>query len=213
MTIICVMAADQGSGIIEYTTASSIESSINGEILPIYLTPDIAPQDKYQTNFDVQRKDWMSPRQSSKIQLAPDFFVPPHPISIVIVPYGLFMVFAAWLSPDLIPQTWPLGALAYYLGINYNGLVAFLSIGAGILHLIEPIWALYIAGTYGLNLTTSVLWAFSGLVFGIFGLWPLVFPEFFFSVKDQYCQYSPKSTALYSPCSLKFSSQKYKKTT
>ena len=87
-----------------------------------------------------------------------------------------------------------------------------LNTGAGILHLIEPIWALYIAGTYGLNLTTSVLWAFSGLIFGIFGLWPLVFPEFFFSVKDQYCQYSPKSTALYSPCSVKLSSQKYKKT-
>ena len=42
---------------------SKFQSSIHGEILPIYLTPDITPQDKYQTNFDVQRKDWMSPRQ------------------------------------------------------------------------------------------------------------------------------------------------------
>ena len=158
-------------------------------------------KNKYQTDFDA-KIDLMLPRLSSKVQLEADFFVPPNPLFVVAIPYGLFIVFAAWLSPELIPQTWPLGALAYYLGTNYNGLVAVISIIAGILHLIEPIWALYLAGTYGLNLSTSVMWAFSGLVYGIFGLWPLVFPDFFFQIKDQYCKYSP--------CSLKLSSQKYK---
>ena len=160
-------------------------------------------KEKYQTSFDA-KKDLMVRRRSSKFRLDADFFVPPHPLSMVAIPYGLFMVFAAWLSPEVIPQTWPLGALAYYLGTNYNGLVAFLSIIAGVLHLIEPIWALYLAGTYGLSLRTSVMWAFSGLVYGIFGLWPLVFPDFFFRIKDQYCKYSP--------CTLKLSSQKYKGT-
>ena len=107
---------------------SFFQSSIDSQILPIYLTPDFTNKNKYQTDFDA-KKDWMPASKESKVQLQPDYFVPPHPISIVTIPYGLFLVFAAWLDPELIPQDWPLGALAYYLGINYNGLVAFMSIG------------------------------------------------------------------------------------
>jgi len=202
------MASDQG-GIESFkngtlvSSTSSILDSIDKELLPIYLTPDFAPRDKYQTSFDV-RKDWnSSPRSGPKIQFPPDFYVPPHPIAVATIPYGLFLVFAAWLAPQLIPQTWPLGGLAYYLGINYNGLVAFLSIFAGIVHLLDPIWVLYLAGTYGLDLATGVLWAINAFGFGIFGIWPLVFPDFWDSVKNQYCEYSP--------CDLKFQSKKYKR--
>lgn len=117
------------------------------------------------------------------------FYVPPHPLLIIPIPYGLFLVFAAWLDTSLIPETWPLGALAVYLGKNYNGLIALLAIFAGIVHVLESFWALYLSAQNGFTRRTTILWWFNGLAYGIFGLWPLVFPDFFNEI--DYCSFSP----------------------
>ena len=74
------------------------------------------------------------------VQLKPNFYVPPHPLVVLTVPYGLFLVFTAWLAPDLLSDLIPLGGLAWYLGKNFNGLMAILSIFAGTLHILEPFW-------------------------------------------------------------------------
>ena len=42
----------------------------------------------------------------------------PNPIAVFLVPYGLYLVFYAWLSPSTIPSTIPLGTIAQYLGTN-----------------------------------------------------------------------------------------------
>ena len=46
-----------------------------------------------------------------------NFYVFPNPIAIFLVPYGLYLVFYAWLSPSTIPSTIPLGTIAQYLGM------------------------------------------------------------------------------------------------
>ena len=137
-----------------------------------------------------------------KVTLKPNFYVPPHPLVLLTVPYGLFLVFTAWLAPSLLSDLIPLGALARYLGFNFNGLMALLSLFAGTLHIVvEPLWALYLAGRYHLNPQTGLLWAGNAFVYGIFGLWPLVFPGYFEEIEDQYCSFSP--------CVVTFSSKKY----
>ena len=150
-----------------------------------------------QQDFPLHRAFDYNPQ----VTLKPNFYVPPHPLVILTVPYGLFLVFTAWLAPSLLSDLIPLGALARYLGLNFNGLMALLSLFAGTLHLLEPIWALYLAGKYGLNPKVSLLWAGNAFAFGIFGLWPLVFPEYFEDIEDQYCAFSP--------CLVTFSSKKY----
>ena len=45
-----------------------------------------------------------------------NFYVFPNPIAVFLVPYGLYLVFYAWLSPSTIPSTIPLGTIAQYLG-------------------------------------------------------------------------------------------------
>lgn len=122
---------------------------------------------------------------------SPTFFIPPHPLSIATIPYGLFLVFAAWLDTSLIPESLPLGALAIYLGNHYNGLIGLIAVVAGLIHVLESIAALYLSAINGFTLKTSLLWWLNGLFFGIFGLWPLVFNDFFEDVKDEYCAYSP----------------------
>ena len=53
---------------------------------------------------------------NKRTEIDANFYVFPNPIAIFLVPYGLYLVFYAWLSPSTIPSTIPLGTIAQYLG-------------------------------------------------------------------------------------------------
>lgn len=128
---------------------------------------------------------------SERLRLASDYYVPPHPLIALGVPYGLVLTFSAWLFPDNIPTFVPLGGLAKYLGLNFNLLMGVLSVFAAFTHVAEPIYALYLANSYGFTQTTTALWFLNGVGFGIFALWPLFFPDYFMRVQQDYCAVSP----------------------
>ena len=125
----------------------------------------------------------------SNVQLDEGYFVPAHPVSMVLVPYGLYLTFASYLCPSsCIPPILPLGPLATYLGTNFNFLMGSISAVAAALHVGEAIQAWYLSSViYRLNNLSIILWTLNVFFFGIFGFWPLAFPEFFYSVKDTYC--------------------------
>ena len=125
----------------------------------------------------------------SSIQLNDGFFVPAHVVSMILVPYGLYLTFASYLCPTTcLPSFLPLASLATTLGTTLNPLMGVVSAVAAGLHVAEAVKAYYLASSvYGLNSVTVLLWTLNVFLFGIFGFWPLAFPDFFYSVSDFYC--------------------------
>ena len=82
----------------------------------------------------------------SYIQLPDGYFVPAYPLSMVLVPYGLFLTFSSFLCPSTcVPSFLPLSSLASYLGTNYNFLMGSISAVAAALHVGEAIQAWYLS--------------------------------------------------------------------
>ena len=125
----------------------------------------------------------------SSIQLNEGFFVPAHPLWMILVPYGLYLTFASYLCPTTcLPSFLPLAPLATFLGTSFPLLMGTLSAVAGSLHIGEAVQAWHLArNVYSLNSVTVSLWTFNVFFFGIFGFWPLAFPDLFYSVRDVYC--------------------------
>ena len=126
----------------------------------------------------------------TSIQLREGFFVPAHPLWMILVPYGLYLTFASYLCPTTcLPSFLPLATLATFLGTSFPLLMGTLSAMIGILHIgVYPIQAWHLAtNVYSLNSVTVSLWIVNVFLFGIFGLWPLAFPDIFYLVRDTYC--------------------------
>ena len=89
-----------------------------------------------------------------------------------------------------------MGALSkrviHFLGENAHGLVAALSAFAAVSHIGEAMYAFYLAGKiYKLRPINVLLWTLNTFFFGIFGFWPLAFPDFYFSIEADYCHHFP----------------------
>jgi len=116
------------------------------------------------------------------------FYVVPHPIFWLTVPYGLLLCFASALFPTSIPDTIPLGSLARWLGLNYPDLMNKLSLGAAALHVaIEPFYALKLCIEKGIGLRDTILWYISTFIWGVFALWPLAFQDFYLANEATWC--------------------------
>ena len=126
----------------------------------------------------------------TSIQLREGFFVPAHPLWMILVPYGLYLTFASYLCPTTcLPSFLPLAPLVTLLGTSFPLLMGTLSAMIGILHIgVYPIQAWHLAtNVYSLNSVTVSLWIVNVFLFGIFGFWPLAFPDIFYSVRETYC--------------------------
>jgi len=125
----------------------------------------------------------------SEIALNPNFFVLAYPLWIVLVPYGLYLTFSSYLCPAAcLPSYLPLSGLATWLGTNLNFLMGVISAVAAALHVGEAIQAFYLSSVvYQLSPLYVFLWTANVFFFGIFGFWPLAFPDFFYSVSSTYC--------------------------
>ena len=103
--------------------------------------------------------------------------------------YHFIKRLAYWKMPQFFLFV---GSLAQDLGENYHGLMAALSAFAAIAHISETMYAFYVAGkVHKLRPIYVLLWSLNTFFFGIFGLWPLAFPEFYFSIEDDYCRNFP----------------------
>ena len=126
----------------------------------------------------------------TSIQLSEGFFVPAHPLWMILVPYIVYLTFASFLCPTTcLPSFLPLAPLATLLGTSFPLLMGTLSAMIGILHIgVYPIQAWHLAtNVYSLNSVTVSLWIVNVFLFGIFGFWPLAFPDIFYLVRDTYC--------------------------
>ena len=66
--------------------------------------------------------------------------------------------------------------------------MAALSAFSAVAHISEAMYAFYLAGkVYKLKTINVILWTLNAFCFGIFGLWPLAFPDFYFSIENEYC--------------------------
>ena len=118
---------------------------------------------------------------------APNFYVAPHPIIAILIPYGLLLSFSSALFSDNIPSFVPLGELAKYLGNEYPTLMQSLALFAASIHVAYPFYILKLAVQYELMLKQTSLWAFNGLFFGIFAIWPIIFYDFYLENETKYC--------------------------
>jgi len=127
--------------------------------------------------------------QLSTSQLSENFFVPAYPIWMVLVPYGLYLTFSSYFCPTTcLPTGLPLAPLATWLGTNLNFLMGIISAIAAALHVGEAVQAFYLSSVvYRLSSASVLLWTLNVFFFGIFGFWPLAFPDFFRSVEATYC--------------------------
>ena len=125
----------------------------------------------------------------TSIQLREGFFVPAHPLWMILVPYIVYLTLGSFLCPTTcLPSFLPLAPLATLLGTSFPLLMGTLSAVAGSLHIGEAIQAWHLArNVYSLNSIAVSLWTFNVLFFGIFGFWPLAFPDIFYSVRETYC--------------------------
>ena len=117
----------------------------------------------------------------------PDFFLPPHPVISLLIPYGLLLTFSSALYPDNIPSFVPLGDLAKYLGNEYPTLMQSLALFAATIHVAYPFYILKLSVQYELMLRETILWALNGFFFGIFAIWPLLFYDFYLENRTKYC--------------------------
>jgi len=108
---------------------------------------------------------------------------------MVLVPYGLYLTFSSFLCPTTcLPSFLPLSSLATFLGTSFNPLMGVISVIAATLHIGEAVLAWILASAYyHLNSLTVLLWTLNVFFFGIFGFWPLAFPQVFQDVKSTYC--------------------------
>ena len=116
-----------------------------------------------------------------------DFFVAPHPVIALLIPYGLLLTFSSALFPENIPSFVPLGDLAKYLGNEYPTLMQSLALFAATIHVAYPFYVLKLAVQYELMLKQTFLWSLNGLFFGSFAIWPLLFYDFYLANMNKYC--------------------------
>ena len=128
-----------------------------------------------------------------------DFYVPPNPILFLLVSYGMYLLFHAWISPSTIPYYIPFGSFAKNLGENHYSVITTLSIITLVIHKLEAFYSIYLTvKVYKLKFVYVVLWFLNSLFFGIFALWPLAFPKIYFKIRQRYfckiccCSYSCK---------------------
>jgi len=126
---------------------------------------------------------------TSDLNLDHGYFVPAHPLFQVLVPYGLYLTFASFICPEkCLPGFLPLAPLAIFLGTNFNLLMGIISAIAAALHVGEAVQAFFLASLqYNLNPLVVLLWTLNVFFFGIFGFWPLAFPQVFQDNKATYC--------------------------
>ena len=117
----------------------------------------------------------------------PDFFVPPHPLIALLIPYGLLLTFSSALFPDNIPPFIPLGELAKYLGNEYSSLMQFVALFAATVHVAYPFYIITLSLKYQFMFKQTLLWVVNGFFFGIFSIWPLIFYDFYLENKTTYC--------------------------
>ena len=117
----------------------------------------------------------------------PDFFVFPHPLIVLLIPYGLLLTFSSALFPDNIPSFVPFGELAKYLGHEYPSLMQFLSLFAATVHVAYPFYIIKLALEYQFMFKQTLLWVVNGFFFGIFSIWPLIFYDFYLENRTTYC--------------------------
>ena len=94
-------------------------------------------------------------------------------------------MFFAWLAPNSIPSSIPIGDFVKTFGKNNHDVVAGFSIFAIIAHSIEALYAIYLSrNRYKIKPYKVFLWFLNGLLFGIFALWPLIFPKMYFKIRN-----------------------------
>ena len=123
----------------------------------------------------------------SRASPPPHFFIPPHPIVAILIPYGLLLTFSAALFPQNIPTFVPLGELAKYLGETYPIMMQLLALFAAVVHVSYPFYIIKLSTEFKILPKQTFLWALNGLFFGIFAIWPLVFYDFFLENATTYC--------------------------
>ena len=124
------------------------------------------------------------------IDLNPGFFVPPHLVALVLVPYGLYLLFSSYLCPlTCLPSWLPLASMASFLGTQFKLAMGLIILVTMAWHAKDAVLAWHLANNiYHLSPPTVAVWILSVVFFGIFGYWPLAFPDIFFSVSDTYCK-------------------------
>ena len=118
-----------------------------------------------------------------------DFFIPAHPMIAALVLYGLHTTFSAALfSLNIpIPTFVPFREHARHLSKRNPTRYRLLALFAAVVHVSYPFYMIKLALEYQLLSKQIVLWAMNGLLFGIFGCWPLIFYDFFLEHMTTYC--------------------------
>ncbi|XP_071086135.1 transmembrane protein 254-like [Haliotis cracherodii] len=100
-----------------------------------------------------------------------DYFVFPHPVLVVAILFGLWLLGISTFSPDRIPLfLGPLGDFARHLGKNYPVVCLSLTVMTMVVHCLEAAYAEKLCIDKQLSMGASVKWTLQTLIFGFASL-------------------------------------------
>ncbi|XP_005109771.1 uncharacterized protein LOC101856219 isoform X1 [Aplysia californica] len=105
-----------------------------------------------------------------------DYFTLPHPFWMVMIPFGLWLLAMATVSPNKVPSfLGPFASLAVFMGTTYPNICLLLSVFAVLMHSLEAAFAGKLCHDRDFSAGATAKWTVSTFFFGgssLVRLWP-----------------------------------------
>ncbi|KAL8574214.1 hypothetical protein ACOMHN_066397 [Nucella lapillus] len=119
-----------------------------------------------------RRRQGVKPSMPRVASYTDNYFVFPHPVCMVVVPFGIFMMFTATFSPDSAVSffPWPVRDFVQYMGRSHHSVCISLCVFAAVAHCVEAAYAGKVCQDKHLSPTATAKWSFMTFLFGITSL-------------------------------------------
>ncbi|KAK6167239.1 hypothetical protein SNE40_021319 [Patella caerulea] len=107
----------------------------------------------------------------AKHQYFDDYFVLPHPLWMIIILFGLWLLVISTISPERIPpMLGPVAAVGRYMGKTHPLVCNILCIFTVLCHCGEALYASKLCQDKALSLGATIKWTLSTMIFGFSAL-------------------------------------------
>ncbi|ESO95838.1 hypothetical protein LOTGIDRAFT_239402 [Lottia gigantea] len=112
-------------------------------------------------------------RKTEKVQkiFFDEFFVLPHPLWMIIISFGLWLLVTTTITPDKVPSfLGPLATFSRFLGKSHPLICNLICIFTVLAHCGEALYASKLCQDKGMSVSASIKWTLSTMIFGFSSL-------------------------------------------
>ncbi|GFO49882.1 transmembrane protein c10orf57-like protein [Plakobranchus ocellatus] len=123
--------------------------------------------------MSVERKSKKRPqsKRGGSSKFNPNYFALPHPIWMIVIPFGILLLVVSTFQPDSLPDfLGPLGSFAKLMGTQYNNICVLLCVFCAVAHSAEAAYAGKICHDRGMTTSATIKWVASTFIFGFASL-------------------------------------------